>query len=301
MSWSPADIPDQSGRVAIVTGSNTGLGFETARHLAAKGAHVVVACRSPDKGAAAVARILEHTPDASIETLALDLSSLASVRAFADAFQAKHSRLDLLLNNAGIMMVPYGLTEDGFERQLGVNHLGHFALTLDLAALLQATEGSRVVNVASLAHNWGDVLVDDLHYQHGRGYSPREAYGQSKLSNLLFTTALDARLKGTRALAAHPGIAMTDLMREYEDKFYWPVAKPVMGLFLQSADMGAWPTLRAAVDPDAPGGAYFGPDGFRELGGAPIEVGRSKRAQDADLAERFWTASEHATGRSWPG
>lgn len=297
MSWTAADIPSLTGRVALVTGANTGLGFQTARHLARAGAHVVLACRSHAKGEATAERLIAESPKAWLSSLELELSSLRSVRDAVATFTDIHDRLDLLINNAGIMMTPYGKTEDGFEQQLGVNHLGHFALTLGLRPVLADTPDSRVVNVASLAHRWGGLDLDDLMFDRRR-YSPRAAYGQSKLANLLFTRGLVQR--GMTALTAHPGIAMTDLMRQFEGAWYFPIAKPAMGLFLQSAEMGALPQLRAATDPAAQAGEYYGPDGFNQQRGHPVTVGCSTSARDDGLAQGLWSASEELTGAHWP-
>ena len=297
--WTTSDIPDSSGRTAIVTGANTGLGFSTARELARAGAHVFLACRTTEKGASAAERIIAEVPKAWLSTLSLELGSLTSIRNFVTSFSEVHERLDILVNNAGIMMTPHGETEDGFELQIGVNHLGHFALTLGLLPILTSTPGARVVNVSSLAHRWGPVVPDDLFFER-RPYSPREAYGQSKLANLLFTRELQRRLAAaghdTLAVAAHPGVAMTDLFRGFSDSWYWPVAEPVAGLFLQSADMGALPQLRAATDPSVMGDSFWGPGGFRQQRGHPVEVGRSSEARDDALARSLWLRSQELTG-----
>ncbi|MCP4810686.1 MAG: SDR family NAD(P)-dependent oxidoreductase [Proteobacteria bacterium] len=297
MSWTASDIPSLDGKVALVTGANSGLGFQTARHLARAGAHVVLACRSHDKGLATAGKLVAESPEARVSSLELELASLASVRAAAATFADTHDRLDLLINNAGIMMTPFGKTEDGFERQIGVNHLGHFALTHGLRQVLAHTPGSRVVNVSSMAHRWGGLDLDDLFFDQGRAYSPRTSYGQSKLANLLFTRGLVKR--GVTALAAHPGIAMTDLLRHFEGRWYFGMAKPFMGLFLQSAEMGALPQLRAATDPAAMTGEFYGPGGFNEQRGYPVKVGCSELARDEVLAEALWARSQELTGQVW--
>lgn len=298
--WTTADMPDLTGKVIVVTGANSGIGLEAAKEFARQGASAILACRSLDKGEAALAEIRAEIPGAQAEVMALDLASLASVRQFAAAFQARYNRLDVLVNNAGIMMVPYGATEDGFERQLGTNHLGHFALTGLLFDLLIHTPGARVVNVSSAAHHRGDMDFDNLMYENGEGYTPMGAYGRSKLANLLFTYELQRRFAAlgvdARATAAHPGISQTNLMGHMADRWYY---KPVMlaaPLFLQRAAMGALPTLRAAVDPTAQGGEYFGPDGPGERGGYPIIVESSDNAHNQADARRLWQVSEELTG-----
>jgi NAD(P)-dependent dehydrogenase (short-subunit alcohol dehydrogenase family) len=293
--WTVEQIPDQTGRVAIVTGANTGIGFETAAALAAKNARVVMACRNRQKAEDAMARILERTPDAQLELIELDLASLASVKRFADAFRASHDRLDLLINNAGVMIPPFGTTEDGFELQFGCNHLGHFALTSRLLELAEATPNSRVVNVSSMAHRYGDIDFDNLNAE--KGYQAMPAYGQSKLANLLFTFELQRRLeaKGSKvvATAAHPGWTGTDLQRHSGFIRFFNF------FFAQTPPMGALPTLRAATDPGAQGGDYFGPRGFYEMRGYPVKVNTTSAARNELDARRLWEVSERMTGVSF--
>ncbi len=294
--WTSADVPDQSGRLAVVTGANSGLGFDTAAVLADKGAHVVLAVRNLDKGTQAVEKIKAASPNAVVALQELDLSSLASVRTAAEELRAAHPRIDLLINNAGVMYVPTReTTKDGFEMQFGTNHLGHFALTGLLLDHLTSVDGSRVVTVSSVGHRlMARIHFDDPHLQ--RKYNRVEAYGQSKLANLLFTYELQRRLKSagvpTVALAAHPGFSDTELMRYLPDfipSFVWKVAT-------QPADKGALPTLRAATDPGAQGGQYYGPDGIGEVKGSPKVVGSSAQSRDEDLQRRLWTLSEELTG-----
>ena len=293
MSWSKADIPNQSGRTAVVTGANTGLGFETTLALAEKGASVVMACRNIDKGQAARARILQALPDAQLTVAELDLSSLASVRTFADKFSAQQPKLDLLINNAGVMTTPEMKTADGFELQFGTNHLGHFALTGLLLPLLTATPNARVVTLSSQAHRIGKINFDDLNSE--RKYKKAAAYGQSKLANLLFSYELNRRLQQRKldvsALAAHPGSSSTELTRH----------SFVLNLFYQfhlaqTAAAGALPTLRAATDPEARGGEYFGPGRFMRFVGPPELERSSRRSYDSDVAKRLWKVSEEMTG-----
>jgi NAD(P)-dependent dehydrogenase (short-subunit alcohol dehydrogenase family) len=292
MAWSEADIPDQSGRTAVVTGANSGIGFETARALAAKGARVVLACRSEEKGRDAERRLRVALPSADVRFEPLDLGALASVRAFAEKLRAAEPRLDLLVNNAGVMMPPYGRTADGFETQLGTNHLGHFALTGLLLEPLCRTPKARVVTVSSLAHFWGGIAFDDL--QSERSYNPTRAYGQSKLANLLFVRELARRLEAARidaiAAAAHPGSTRTELQR------HSGLMHAVVAVFSQQPPAGALPTLYAATAPDVKGGDYFGPSGFAGCIGPPGRARSSPRAKDAAVARRLWDVSEQLTG-----
>ncbi|MBX3314917.1 MAG: SDR family NAD(P)-dependent oxidoreductase [Actinobacteria bacterium] len=300
-AWTAEDIPEQGGRVAVVTGANTGLGLETARELARHGATVVLAVRNLDKGRTAIADIEGSVPGAQVELVQLDLASLASVREAAAELLERHDRLDLLVNNAGVMVTPRQATADGFELQIGTNHLGHFAWTGLLLDRLLGRVGSRVVTVSSAAHRLPARLgFDDLTV--GGRYDRASAYGRSKLANLLFTYALERRLdaagRETIALAAHPGSSETELVR------YIPgassVFRPVVRLVTQSAAMGALPTLRAATDPGATGGQYYGPDGFQELHGHPVTVPSSRRSRDRSLQEQLWARSEELTGVTYP-
>ena len=296
--WTEADVPDQHGRVAVVTGANTGLGYETARVLAQRGAVVVLAVRNLDKGKQAADRITAVAPGAEVAVQELDLSSLASVRSAAVDLAARHPKIDLLINNAGVMYTPYQQTADGFEMQFGTNHLGHFALTGLLLPQLLAVPGSRVVSVSSIGHRIrAKIHFDDLQFE--RSYDRVQAYGQSKLANLMFTYELNRRLAaakaGAIALAAHPGGADTDLARNLP-RLMQVVAKPTARLFAQSAARGALPSLRAATDQAAVGGQYYGPDGFGEMRGRPKVVGSSAQSQDRDLQRHLWSVSEELTG-----
>src|SRR5215469_533833 len=294
--WTAADIPDQSGRTAVVTGANSGLGFETAKALAESGAAVVLACRDLDRAEAAAARLGVAAPRAIISTLPLDLASLASVREAARELRSRHARLDLLINNAGLMMPPYGRTADGFELQFGTNHLGHFALTGLLLDRLLATPGSRIVTVSSMGHRMGDLDFEDLQFE--RGYRRIAAYGRSKLANLLFTYELQRRLaeRGaqTIAVAAHPGASRTELVRHLPGGR--ALNQAVARLISQDARMGALATLRAAVDPRVRGGEYYGPGGLFEMRGYPRRVRSSARSHDESVQRRLWRESERLTG-----
>jgi NAD(P)-dependent dehydrogenase (short-subunit alcohol dehydrogenase family) len=292
--WTFADLPDLSGRTAVVTGANTGLGYETATALAAKGAQVVLAVRNLDKGKAAADLIARARPGAEVSVQELDLTSLSSIADAAAELRSRHHHLDLLINNAGVMMTPRSTTKDGFELQLGTNHLGHFALTGRLMELLLATPLSRVVTVSSLGHRFGRIRFDDL--QSERRYRRIGAYGQSKLANLLFTYELQRRLSGTdsTAVAAHPGGSSSELSR-YLPRVMQLAFRPLE----QSTEMGALPTLRAATDPGA-SGDYYGPGGFAELRGYPEAVASSARSHDVDVARRLWSVSEELTGVTYP-
>jgi NAD(P)-dependent dehydrogenase (short-subunit alcohol dehydrogenase family) len=297
--WTTSDIPDQRGRVAVVTGANTGLGYHTAAALAQAGAQVILAVRDLEKGNLALARIVAAQPDADVTLQELDLSSLASVRAAAAALRKSYPRIDLLINNAGVMWTPKQVTADGFELQFGTNHLGHFALTGLLLNNLLPVRGSRVVTVSSTGHRIRAAIhFDDLQWEHR--YDRVAAYGQSKLGNLLFTYELQRRLAArdqptTAALAAHPGFSNTELARNLPVVFK-PAVVLLGPLLSQNAAMGALPTLRAATDPDVEGGQYYGPDGLAEQRGHPKLVSSSAQSHDEDLQQRLWTVSEELTG-----
>lgn len=290
--WSAEALGDQSGRVAIVTGSNSGIGFETARVLAGKGATLVMACRNLEKANPKADEIRAAHPGADVKVMQLDLSDLGSVQRFAEAFRAKHSRLDLLINNAGIMVPPYGKTAQGFETQFGVNHLGHFALTGSLLDLITNTPGSRIVTVSSIAHYMGRIDFADLNWE--KGYKAQAAYGQSKIANLLFTYELQRRLaaagKDTIAVAAHPGWTETNLQEHAKG------VKFLNRFLAQEPLMGALPTLYAATEPGVNGAEYFGPSGFMEMNGPPKKVKSNKRSHDRNVADRLWNVSEELTG-----
>lgn len=283
--WTAADIPDQTGRTAVITGANTGLGFETAAALAAHGAHVVLAVRNLDKGKQAAARITEATPGAEVELQELDLTSLASVRAAAAQLKSDHQRIDLLINNAGVMYTPRQTTADGFEMQFGTNHLGHFALTGLLIDRLLPVAGSRVVTISSVGHRIRAAIhFDDLQWE--RRYRRVAAYGQAKLANLLFTYELQRRLAPggtTIAVASHPGVSNTELVRNMPRPLVAVAA--ILAPLMQDAELGALPTLRAATDPAVRGGQYFGPDGFGEIRGYPKVVAYLSRCAAEDFSQ----------------
>jgi NAD(P)-dependent dehydrogenase (short-subunit alcohol dehydrogenase family) len=300
-TWTTADIPDQTGRIAVVTGANTGLGYETAAALAERGAHVVLAVRNLDKGKAAADLIARRSPGADVTLQELDLTSLESVRGAATELKAKYDHVDLLINNAGVMWTPKSTTADGFELQFGTNHLGHFALTGLLLDRLLPAEGSRIVTVSSIGHRiLADIHFDDLQWEHS--YHRVGAYGQAKLANLLFTYELQRRLAGrgaTIAAAAHPGGSNTELGRNLPAPLR-PATDVLFRLVSQSAEMGALPTLRAATDPTVLGGQYYGPAGFGEMRGYPKVVSSSRKSHDVDLQRRLWSVSEELTGVTYP-
>jgi NAD(P)-dependent dehydrogenase (short-subunit alcohol dehydrogenase family) len=296
--WTAKDIPDQSGRTAIVTGANSGLGLVTARELARAGASVVMACRNLDKGHAVIEEIRAAVPNAQVQLEELDLASLASVRAFAERFKATHDGLDLLINNAGVMAPPRRRTADGFELQFGTNHLGHFLLTTLLLPSMEGREDARVVTLSSTAHKIGRIAFDNLNGD--RHYFRWRAYGQSKLANLLFALELDRRLRRegstVKSLAAHPGYASTNLQSAAAPLVDRLVMKVGNAAMAQSDEMGALPTLFAATEPGLDGGTYVGPDGPSEQRGHPTIVAPNGRAQDEDSARRLWQVSEELTG-----
>ncbi len=294
--FTDADVPAQDGRTVLVTGANTGLGFETAYVLAKKGAQVLLGCRSEDKAEAAMQRIRDDHREAQLEFLPLDLSDLASVRTAANTVNEK-PQLDLLINNAGIMMPPHSETKDGFESQFGVNHLGTFALTGLLWPKLEETPGSRIVNTSSNGHKMGKVDFDSL--QAEKGYSALGQYALSKLANLLHTYELDRRLQArsasTIAVAVHPGASDTDLIRHF-GKWSIAILGPLIRPFINSAAEGAWPTLMGATAPDVAGGEYFGPRGMMQLAGPAQRVESNTLSHDVELAKKMWDVSVELTG-----
>ena len=287
--WTAKDIPDLEDVIAVVTGANSGIGFEITKQLAGRGALVVMACRDLQRAKSAAAAIYKTNPDAALQPLRLDLADLTSVRTFAKNFKSHFDKLTLLINNAGIMVPPLGKTADGFELQFGVNHLGHFALTGRLLDVLLETPGARIVTLSSGAHRMGEMDFANLHAQ--KAYKPWAAYGQSKLANLLFTFELQRRLESAgaevMAVAAHPGYTGTNLQQHSGLAF--------LNVLAQNAEKGALPALYAATAPSVRGGDYFGPDGFAEMRGYLKRVDSSAAAKDAHTARRLWEASEILT------
>lgn len=304
--WTADDIPALGGKTVVVTGGNSGIGFEAARQMARKGAHVILACRDTGRAADALQQIRTLHPSASVEAMQLDLASLESVHRFARDFAAKSVPLDVLCNNAGVMAIPRRTTAEGFEMQIGTNHLGHFALTGLLLEPLLAAPAARVVNVSSTAHKPGRIDFDDL--QGEKSYRKWMAYAQSKLANLLFTYELQRRLEaaGARAVsvACHPGYSATNLQAVGPQMSGSRIAARLMDLgnrfFSQPAAMGALPTLYAATSPDARGGDYIGPDGFMENYGHPRKTRSTARSHDRAVATRLWEVSEQLTSVRYP-
>jgi NAD(P)-dependent dehydrogenase (short-subunit alcohol dehydrogenase family) len=302
MSWTVKDMPDQKGRVVAITGANSGLGFEVAKGFASRGARVIMACRNVGKGEDARRRIVAEHPRATVEVMALDLASLASVRRFAEDLVTQVDRLDVLCNNAGVMALPRTQTADGFEMQFGTNHLGHFALTGRLLPLLRATANARIVTMSSGAHRMGRIDFDDL--QGSAGYGKWTAYAQSKLANLLFVFELDRRLRMKQArmmsVACHPGYSATELQaagpKMEGSAFMERIMELGNRLLAQDAATGALPMLYAATASDVKGGDYIGPDGIGELWGHPTKVQPTARARDPETAARLWATSEELTG-----
>jgi NAD(P)-dependent dehydrogenase (short-subunit alcohol dehydrogenase family) len=295
-NWTISNIPDLSGKTIIVTGANSGLGLHAVKALAQKNAQVIMACRNIEKGEQAKTNLSKEISVVNIHVRSLDLMDLKSVKSFADKFIQENTRLDVLINNAGIMMTPYTLTKDGFESQLGTNHLGHFALTGHLLELLKSTPKSRVVNVSSIAHKNGKIYFDNLLFAHGKAYSPFKAYAQSKLANLLFTHGLQTYFEKNKidcmALTAHPGVSDTNL---FNSSAWVKFIKPLFAGLFQPAEMGALPELRAATDPGALPLDYYGPNSKTEMKGYPVKVKATKAACDAENAQKLWKMSEELT------
>ena len=290
-------MPSQAGRVAVVTGANSGLGFEIARALARKGADVILACRDQDKAAEAVLRISKEAPQAGVWRAELDLADLDSVARFSAWYRARHTTLDLLINNAGVMVPPFSHTKQNVELQFGTNHLGHFALTAQLLPMLLRTTGSRIAVQSSAGANFGSIDFNDLQFER-RSYRKWPAYMQSKLAELLFGLELARRLKAadaeTIATLAHPGGAATDLQRSS----WW--LRTFVNPLVMSTERAAQPLLRAATDPSAENGSYWAPGGLGEMRGNPEKAYVPKRAQNLSVARRLWQVSESMTGVPFP-
>jgi NAD(P)-dependent dehydrogenase (short-subunit alcohol dehydrogenase family) len=295
-TWNQNNLTDQTGKVIVITGSTSGLGKEAARQLAGKGATVVMAVRNTQKAEGVKKEILSQHPGSDIRIEQLDLGDLASVKGFSDRITAEYDHLDILINNAGVMMCPFSKTKDGFEIQMGTNHLGPFALTGQLMPLLKKTPNSRVVVTSSIAHRQGDIDFSDLNWEK-RSYKTMKAYGDSKLANLYFTYELAERLKGQanapEVTAAHPGWTKTELQR------HSGLAKFLNNFMAQKVEIGTLPTIRAAVDPDANSGDYYGPSGFQEMWGNPKKVKSSPLSHDREKAKQLWEMSEKLTQVSY--
>lgn len=286
-------MKDLKNKNIIITGANIGLGYETALHFAGEGATVIMACRNEKKALVAKKKILKKHPKAVLEVMHIDTSKLLSIKHFANSYIKRFKKLDILINNAGIMMSPFKLTEDGFESQLATNYLGHFALTGRLLPLLKNTPQSRVVTLSSLAHKWSPIQLNDLHFK--KGYNKQKAYGQSKLACLIFAYELDRRFKAndceTMSVAAHPGLSNTNLAQHMLSFFQW--ISPLIGQHQQD---GAKPTIYAATSELIKGGEYIGPGGFMEWRGKPKPVNSNKASKDKAIAKLLWKISEDMTG-----
>jgi NAD(P)-dependent dehydrogenase (short-subunit alcohol dehydrogenase family) len=292
--WDANQIPDQSGKIIVITGSSSGIGFEAARVLVNKGAKVIIAVRDPVKGNTALDKIKAQNENAEAEYMNIDLADLDSVSSFVNEYKDKFDKLDILINNAGVMIPPYSKTKNGFELQMGTNHFGHFALTIQLLDLIKNTPNPRIVNVASNAHKYGNINFEDLNWEK-RKYKAWRAYGDSKIANLYFTFELKNKLKDTnvKVTAAHPGWTATDLQRhsgivDYLNRF-----------FAMKPEQGALPTLRAATDEAANSGDYYGPDGFMGMKGYPVKVEPSDLAKDETIAKKLWSVSEELTNNKF--
>ena len=298
-NWTIKDIKDLTGKNIIVTGSNTGLGFETAKVIAGKNGNVIMACRSQKRAQDAKNKILASYPGASIDIILLDLSDLSKITSFVDLYKSKYKTLDILINNAGVMTTPLMITSDGFEFQNGINHLGHFALTAQLFDILKSTKDSRVVVVSSIAHKNAEINLDNYMFEEEEMYTPMGSYRQSKLSNLLFMYELNRRIKDknidVKVLAAHPGVSRTELVRYVLKGFLAILAIPLMLIFTQSARKGAHPQLRAALDPLAKTNEYYGPNGYKEMRGKAVLVTAEPNAHNKEHAKLLWDISEKLT------
>jgi NAD(P)-dependent dehydrogenase (short-subunit alcohol dehydrogenase family) len=300
-TWTIENIGDLSGQVIIVTGGNSGLGYESVKAFAGKGAELILASRNIEKGEDAKSEILKVHPQGKVEVLPLDLMDATSIKAFVQQFKENYDRLDVLLNNAGIMTTPYFLTKDGFEGQMGTNHLGHFALTGLLLDYIKKTPGARVVNVSSSGHRFGKMDFDNLLFENGKDYSPMKAYGRSKLSNLLFTYELQRLFKEHKmdaiAVASHPGGSRTNLDRHLKGKIWYYLLWPIFRLTTMDQAQGALSQIRASVDEQVTGGQYYGP--HRNMSGYPIVVESNKASHNMADARKLWEMSEKLTGISF--
>jgi NAD(P)-dependent dehydrogenase (short-subunit alcohol dehydrogenase family) len=297
--WRLNDIGSQSGKSVVITGANSGLGYESAKILSRAGAKVVMACRSLSKGEKARESILQHNPGADLVIMELDLTSLQSIRNFAGHYKEQNQKLHILINNAGIMMTPFHLTEDGFEQQMATNHLGHFALTALLMEVIKKSSGARVVQVSSMAHKVAKLSLDEIHSPQPESFSPFRTYANSKLANLLFTFELQRYFEKHKidamALAAHPGFAFTNIIRYLGSPSSVKFLKSAFAWLIPTAQQGALPLIRASVDENARGADYFGPSNWGGFRGKPVRTKASSKAFDEVLARQLWELSEKLT------
>jgi len=296
--WTINNIENLTGKIFLVTGANSGIGYEATKVFASKGALVIMGCRNLDKANKAKETIIKEFPEASLDIIQLDLTSFKSIKSFTNKVNEKYVKLDVLLNNAGIMTVPYGSTEDGLELQIGVNHFGHFYLTMNLVGLLNKTENSRIVNIASIAHKYGNIKKNTFYYEKGKRYSKMRAYAQSKLANLLFTYKLKQKLEKQnskiKVFAAHPGVSKTNLGNHIKTgSVKW--VQRTLTLVIQSQVRGALPGIRACTDKNAKSGQYYGPNSLFEFRGDPVVVKSTKRSHKQQLQDMLWTESVRIT------
>lgn len=300
MTWNVDNIKDLTSKTILVTGGNSGLGYESVKLFASKGAHVIMASRSLERGQNAVKKITDEYPNANIDVMVLDLASKDSIHTFATEFKSKYNSLDIQLNNAGIMTTPFGHTNDGLEQQTGVNHFGHFLLTSQLFELLKTTKNARIVNVSSLAHKAGKIDFNNLFYERRNSYSKIKAYCRSKLENLLFTYELQRRINkaniNIKVLVAHPGVAKTNLGRHLKQGLRTRLITFFQRFFSHDAYHGAQPQIRAALDSEAKSGDFYGPDGPFETKGNPVIVKSNKKSHNEEFARRLWQESEKTMG-----
>lgn len=297
-NWTLKNMPDLDGKVIVVTGANSGIGFEAAKAFALSNATVIMGCRSLDRATEAKEKIMKESSDAKLDIILLDLMNFDSIQKFTDTINQKYNKIDILLNNAGIMTVPYGSTKNGFERQIGVNHFGHFYLTMNLLEILNKTKKSRIVNISSIAHRFGNIKPDTFMFEENKKYKKSIAYAQSKLANMLFTYGLKSRLEklGSKieVLAAHPGITKTNLGRHTKSLNFKPV-KWFFNLLNQETPQGALPGIRACVDSLAKSGEYYGPHRLRGVRGYPVTEKSTKRSHSIILQDLLWEHSEKLT------
>ncbi len=296
--WTLNDIPDLSGKIFVVTGANSGIGFEATKAFAMKNAKVIMGCRNNDKAQIAKNKILSEYKDADLDIILLDLMDFDSIKSFANEIISKYPKIDVLLNNAGIMTVPYGSTKNGLEKQIGVNHFGHYYLTMSLLDLINKTENSRIVNIASIAHRYGRLNPNNFLYSENKKYRKSLAYAQSKLANLLFTYGLQTRLEEKKSkikvLAAHPGVTKTNLGRHLKTLSIKPISWS-FDLFNQKPPQGALPGIRACTDLSVSNGEYYEPDGFYSIKGNPVVGKSNKRSHSKDLQDTLWEHSVKIT------
>ena len=296
--WALKNMPDLNGKIIVVTGANSGIGYEATKAFALANALVVMGCRNSEKANEAKNKILKEYPDAKLDIILLDLMDFDSIQNFTDSINKKYDKVDILLNNAGIMTVPYGSTKNGFEKQIGVNHFGHFYLTMNLLKIINKTKDSRIVNIASIAHRFGNIKPNTFMYDENKKYSKSRAYAQSKLSNLLFTYGLKSRLEELgskiKVLSGHPGITSTNLGRHTKSLSFKPVQWIVNKISMETPQ-GALPGIRACVDSEAQSGDYYGPDKLRGLRGYPVIEKSTKRSYSVELQDLLWEYSENLT------